>query len=246
MDKQTDTKRDPRYLEIGAWLREQCAELPVGTLLPSEMELTVRFEVSRMTVRHAVQMLVQESLVDRRRGAGSFVAAPPLHRRESTLRSFTQDMTMRGLVPSSKILLSEVGTDPIAAGRLELPPNAWVVRIDRIRIASGVPLAIERAVLPGAFADVLSSDLAGGSLHIALAAMGRRMGRATGYVSARLATAEEAELLDLKPPAPLLVESRLITDIGGRPVEATETAYVASRWVIDTGSYIPPVVPVGN
>jgi GntR family transcriptional regulator len=243
VSKDTQAKRDPRYREIEAWLREKCGRLPVGALLPSEMELAARFEVSRMTARHAVQMLVQEGLVDRRRGAGSFVAAPPLHRLESTLRSFTQDMVLRGLVPSSRILRAEIGTDPVAAGRLVLPPDSWVVRIDRIRMASGVPVAIERAVLPGAFADVLSSDLATGSLHAALATMGRRMGRATGYVTARLATSEEAGLLGLKPPVPLLVESRLITDTSGRPVESTETVYVASRWVIDTGSYIPPVLP---
>lgn len=239
--KKVERGRDPRYREIEAWLREQCGRFPVGTLLPSEMEIAAQFEVSRMTARHAVQMLVQEGLVDRRRGAGSFVAAPPLHRRESILRSFSQDMRMRGLEPSSRVLLAELGTDPSAAGRLNLAPDALVVRIDRIRMASGLPMAVERAVLPGEFAEVLASDLASGSLHEALAALGRRMGRATGYVTARLATAEEAELLQLKPPVPLLVESRLITDRSGRPVESTETAYVASRWVIDTGSFIPPV-----
>lgn len=242
MIKGSDGKRDPRYREIEAWLRERCGQLSVGALLPSELELAARFDVSRMTARHAVQMLVQEGLVDRRRGAGSFVAAPPLHRRESTLRSFSQDMELRGLVPSSTVLRAEVGTDPVAAGRLGLPPDAWVVRIDRVRLASGVPLALERAVLPGEFADVLTRDLATGSLHAALAGMGRVMGRATGYVTARLASTEEAELLDLTAPAALLVESRLITDSNGRPVESTETAYVASRWVIDTGSYIPPVL----
>lgn len=242
MSKVSDAKGDPRYREIEAWLRDRCGKLPVGALLPSELELAAQFGVSRMTARHAVLMLVQEGLVERRRGAGSFVAAPPLHRGESTLRSFSQDMELRGLVPSSTVLRAEVGTDPVAAGRLGLPPDAWVVRIDRIRLASGVPLALERAVLPGEFADVLSLDLAAGSLHAALAAMGRVMGRATGYVTARLATAEEAELLGLQPPVALLVESRLITDTAGRPVESTETAYVASRWVIDTGSYVSPVL----
>lgn len=241
MSSGAGVKRDPRYREIEAWLRERCGTLPVGALLPSELELAAQFEVSRMTARHAVQELVQEGLVERRRGAGSFVAAPPLHRRESTLRSFSQDMQLRGLVPSSTVLRADVGMDPVAAGRLGLAPDAWVVRIDRIRLASGVPLALERTALPGEFADILSRDLAAGSLHAALAGMGRVMGRATGYVSARLATAEEAGLLDLRLPAALLVESRLITDTKGRPVESTETAYVASRWVIDTGSFIPPV-----
>jgi GntR family transcriptional regulator len=234
-------RRDPRYREIESWLRDQCRAVPVGTLLPSETDVAMRFAVSRMTARQAIQVLVQDGLVERRRGAGTFVASPRMHRGESVLRSFSQDMRLRGLVPSSRVLLAELGTAPTAAAQLGLPPDAWVVRIDRVRYASGTPLALERAVLPDEFAAVLDADLANGSLHASLAAMGRTMGKATGYVMARLATNEEAELLDLKTPTALLVETRLITDLQGKSVESTETAYVASRWVIDTGAYIPPV-----
>jgi len=67
--------------------------------------------------------------------------------------------------------------------------------------------------------------------------MGRVISHAHGYVTARLATEEEGEPLELELPTSLLVESRVIYDDSDRPVERTETAYVASRWVIDTGSY---------
>ena len=237
--RRADRADGARYLEIEAWLREQCRALPAGSLLPSEQELSDRFSVSRMTARHAVQRLAQAGLVERRRGSGTFVAPPLLHRTEAVLNSFTQDMLLRGLVPSSRVLRAEVGTAPAAAAALGLSPASWVVRIDRVRYANGIPIALEKAVLPEEAEPVLKFDLERGSLHAALASLGRRMGRATGYVTARLATLEEAQLLDLTTPAALLVEARLITDLNGRPVESTETAYVGSRWVIDTGAFVP-------
>lgn len=230
-----------RYLEIEEWLRGQCVSLPAGSSLPTEIELAERFGVSRMTARRAFQRLTQLGLIERRRGAGSFVLPPPLHREESVLHSFTQDMSARGLTPSSKILRAEVGAAPASAAALGLSPADWVVSIERVRYADGVAVALERTALPGEFARVLDADLEHGSLHQALADLGREMGRATGYVTARLASTEEARLLDLTVPAALLVESRLITDRAGRPMESTETAYVGSRWVIDTGSFVAAV-----
>lgn len=230
--------RKARYLEIEEWLRTQCAARPAGSILPTELDLAEMFEVSRMTARQAFQRLAQQGLIERRRGAGSFVLPPPLHREESVLHSFTQDMIARGLTPSSKLLRAEVGTAPDAAATLGLSPTAWVVMIERVRYADGVAIALEKTALPGEFASVLDADLEQGSLHRALASLGRRLGRATGYVTARLASAEEARELDLVVPATLLVETRLITDLAGRPAESTQSAYVGSRWVIDTGSFV--------
>lgn len=226
-----------RYVEIEQWLHGLCSTLPAGSGLPTEVEVAERFHVSRMTARQAFQNLVQQGLVERRRGAGSFVLPQSLHREQAVLRSFTQDTAARGLVASSRIIRAEVATAPEAAAALGVPPADWMVIIERVRYADGLPVALERAVLPGRFAAVLDADLEHGSLYQALAVLGRRMGKATGYVTARLATAEEAGLLGLDPPAALLVESRLVADPDGIPIESTRTAYVGSRWVIDTGSY---------
>ena len=233
-----DRRGGARYQEIADWLREQCAASSPGAALPPEVEVAERFAVSRMTARHAFQELAQAGLIERRRGAGSFVLAPPLHREEAVLRSFTQDMRARGLVPSSRVLRAEVNVAPEAAALLGLAPSDWVVTIERVRYADGVAVALERASLPGEFAPVLEADLEAGSLHQALSKLGRRLGRATGYVTARLATPEEARELGLALPSALLVEARLITDTSGRPVESTQSAYVGSRWVIDTGSFV--------
>ena len=229
----------PRYREIEAWLRAKCQSSPPGTQLPPEVELADRFDVSRMTARQAVLNLAHEGLVERHRGVGTFVAARPLHRADSILYSFTDDMRRRGMVPSSRIISVGMGSSPAEAVALGLPSTAWLVCIDRVRLADGVPVARERVRLPGEFRAVLDHDLEGGSLHAALAEMGRVLGRATGYVRAQLATPKDAELLRLDLPATLLVETRVIHDLDDRPVESTETSYVGSRWVINTGSYVP-------
>jgi len=233
----------PRYLAIEEWLKEQCRALPAGSLLPSEAEISAKFSVSRMTARQAVQKLASDGLVERRRGAGTFVAPPILHRREDVLLSFTEDMRRRGMTGSSRVIRAEVGVSPEDAVALGLPPSAWVVLLERVRFADGRPLAMERVALPGEFAPVLEFDLEKGSLHSALRQLDRKIAHSRGYVTARLATEEEATELELTRPAVLLVESRTIFDDQGRMVERTETAYVASRWAIDTGIYVAETAP---
>jgi GntR family transcriptional regulator len=233
----TVSNGQPRYQEIEDWLTELCNSLPAGSLLPSEPELAARFSVSRMTARQAVQNLARAGRIDRRRGAGTFVAPPRLHRDEGILLSFTEDMRRRGMKTSSRVIRSEIVTSPDDAVALGLQPSSWVVKIERVRFADDVPLALERVRLPGSLSAVLDADLEHTSLHEWIRRAGHTIDHATGYVTARLADKGDAELLELTLPAALLVESRMVYDGNGRPLERTETAYVASRWVIDTGMW---------
>ena len=238
----TEASASPRahYRRIEAWLEEQCRILPPGAPLPSENDLAERFAVSRMTARHALQRLAQRGLIERRRGAGSFVLPPTLHREEGVLRSFTEQVRERGMTPSSRLLRAELAPAPERAQALGLPGDAALVIIERLRLADGVPIAWEQAALPREFVGVLDADLEAGSLHEALRALGRSLGRASGQVSAKVASRDEATALRVTSPAALLVETRVIEDTAGRPVEATTSAYVASRWVLDTGSFVAP------
>ena len=225
---------EARYQEIERWLRAQVLQGVPGDPLPSESELASTYGVSRMTARQAVQNLALEGLVQRRRGAGTFVARPPLHRHEAALMSFTGDMRRRGMVASSRLVdaaLAPAGQADIDA--LRLAKGARVVAVSRIRLADGVALAIERVALPAECAGVLAVDLESGSLHEALASIGRVPAVAHSWISARSATAAEARLLGLARREPLLVERRIIHDTAGLPLEHTESAYVASRYVID-------------
>lgn len=231
---------EARHVAIERWLTQQCAELGAGGALPPETDVAERFGVSRMTARKAYESLVAQGVVERRRGAGTFVLPQALRRQDSLLRSFTDEILRRGMTPSSRLVDAAVGPDPALAARLGLEPDEWVVHVERVRCADGLPVALESAVLPGRLTAVVDADLQTGSLHAALSAMGERPSRAQGYVQARLATDGECALLGLEEPAALLVESRLIVDAEGVALEHTQTAYVGSRWVMDTGSFVAP------
>lgn len=230
-----ETKPAARYLEIEWWLRERTRTGAPGALLPSEAELAAQFGVSRMTARQAVQNLAQEGLVERRRGSGTYIAERPFHRHEGVLLSFTEDMRTRGMAATSILLDASLRAASAAEiEALDLAQDDRVVSIQRIRLADDTPLSIERAVLPTSCAAVLASDLERGSLHAALHAAGRTPTIAQSWITARMPTAEESKQLHLTSQRePLLVERRIIRDQDDLPIEHTESAYVASRYVID-------------
>lgn len=224
----------PRYYEIEQSLREIIAESQPADALPSESELCERFGVSRMTARHAMQRLVQEGLIYRVAGRGSFVANPHTHRQATTLTNFSAEMRRRGLVPSSKVIEAGIRTataDEQAA--LTLPRGADVVVVMRVRKADDVPQAWERAVFPARVAEILDADLETGSLHEALRRAGVRLSRGRATLASANADETDAELLDVAPEAALLVEKRLITDDRDEPIEYTESRYAGDRYMLD-------------
>lgn len=231
-----------RYQEIESWLRERVLAGREGDPLPAEAELATRFNVSRMTARQAVQNLAAEGLVRRRRGSGTYIAPRPLHRHSGPLMSFTADMRRRGMASSSKLISAELrNPTAIEAEALRIDPNSHVVSIVRLRLADASPMAIEYVTLTADCAPVLAADLEQGSLHDALNALGRQPTIALSWISARAATAFEAKLLELRPRSPLLIERRIISDQNDTPLEHTETAYLAERYVIDAVfTLLPP------
>ena len=195
---------EARYQEIERWLRRRVLASAPGDPLPSEAELATQFGVSRMTARQEVQILAAEGLVQRRRGAGTFVTPRPIHSHEGSLMSFTEDMRRRGMKASS-----------------------------RLRLADGVPLAIEHAALPSDCAGVLADDLETGSLHDSLVARGFVPTISRAWIRARAATAAVSRLLEIPPRSALLVERRIIYDSDGLPLEHTESAYNGDNYAID-------------
>lgn len=187
-----------------------------------------------MTARQAVLNLMREGLVDRRRGAGTFISIDPMHRREGVLFSFTEDMRRRGLEPTS-ILISAKKENPTLTDSKALRLNSGekVIVIRRIRLADGLPLAIERVVLIPECEAVLKVDLENGSLHEALRSIKIAPYIASGWLSARVSTSSEAKKLKIPVGTPLLVENRVIDDENGRPIEHTETSYASNRYVVD-------------
>ena len=149
MTKQSETR--DRVLDL-------IERLDVGEAIPSERQLSADLGVSRLTVRAALDDLVREGYLVRRRGAGTFVSEPKIAQ-ELTMTSFTDDMRRRGMRPASRTL--ELAVTPAGArlGRLlHVSPSEPVVVAKRLRLADGETMAIEtlhvrESLVPGLTAD---------------------------------------------------------------------------------------------
>jgi GntR family transcriptional regulator len=233
----SDTRKT-RHAVIAAYLRGLVAGASAGERLPSDAELCRRFGVSRMTARGAVEQLAAEGLLYRRRGLGTFVAARRVPRLLGSPLSFTESMRRRGLTASSRIIeVSKGRPDPEDVEALGLNGDDQVVILERLRLADGVPMALERAVIAPDLSALLDADLEGISLHGTMERLGRIPTRAQARVTARPADDRELELLQLDPPGVLLCERRVITDQNDAPLEHTETRYAAERYVFEAVLY---------
>jgi DNA-binding GntR family transcriptional regulator len=224
----------PRYLTIENALRAEIARLQPGDALPTEAELCEQFGVSRMTAREGVRRLVDQGLLYRVRGRGTFVAQPPVHRQAGRLLSFSQEMRARGLHPSSRLIeVAQQIATPEAARALGLEPGARVIRIRRERLADDVAMALERTLLIVECAAVLGADLEQGSLHAALEELGRIPTVARGTITPQAATEEDAAAFAVPHSTPMLVETRVVYDASETPIEHTETRYSPTRYILD-------------
>ncbi|ESQ82508.1 hypothetical protein AEAC466_16720 [Asticcacaulis sp. AC466] len=219
------TKSTVLYMQLQKWLRNAIneRELAPEDAIPTERELAEKFNVSRITVRKAVDGLVYEGLLTRRQGAGTFVAAR-VEKSYSKMSSFTEDMISRGRVPSSKWLSKTSGTvNPQEALSMGLSPGTVVYRFNRMRFADGFSMGLDYATVP---ADCLPSlEAVNDSLYEALEKNGTRPVRALQRLRAVAFNTEQAKLLDIAVGAPgLLIERRgFLAD--GRPAEFTQSYY---------------------
>ena len=216
----------PLYLQLERNLRHaiEARLVNAGDALPTERELAEEFGVSRITVRKAIEGLVSDGLVSRRRGSGTFVMPPRVEKSFSRLTSFSEDMTARGRCPHSIWVSRSTGAvTPEEALALGLSPGSLVYRFSRIRYADGQSMALEHSTIP---ADCLGSpDDVGESLYDALRASGSLPVRALQRLRAIAFDAGQAEALGIDAGMPgLLIERRgFLAD--GRTVEFTESYY---------------------
>ena len=142
----------PLYVQLKDIIKKQISEgrFSYGEKIPTEEEYCKKYSISRITVRQAINNLVQEKLLIRKQGKGTFVASVKLHKHLPKLYSFTEDMIAEGRVPDSIILYSEViEADDETAKQLKLPAeNRKVYKLGRVRRADGIPILFERALIP--------------------------------------------------------------------------------------------------
>lgn len=213
----------PLYLQLQRVLRSAIENhvLAPDEALPAERDLADAYQVSRVTVRKALDGLVQARLLTRRQGAGTFVAAR-VEKNFATISSFTEDMRSRGRQPHSEWLSRSEGTVmPEEALALGLSPGTPVYRLSRIRYADGESMAIEHATVPKDSLDSLES--VGDSLYDALG--DARPVRVLQRLRAVLFTPEQAQLLGIEEGCAGLEIERRGFAADGRTVELTKSYY---------------------
>lgn len=191
--------------------------------LPGETELAQRYGVTRMTVRQAMTSLVNDGLVVRRRGVGTFVARNAAQRRNmSRLTGFTEDMVGDGRQVDSRVIAQRIEpVEPELADTLELGADTFVVFIERVRSVDGIPVILQRSWIPNhRCPDLWQEELIDGSLYATLRdRYGIDLRRADQRLAAVTASAELAQPLDVAEGAPLLRVERLTFDPANEPVE---------------------------
>ena len=215
----------PLYIQLRQLIRDAIAAgtLAEGDALPAERDLATEYDVSRITVRKAIEGLVEEGLLVRRQGAGNFVSAR-VEKNFAKLTSFSEDMRARGRVPSSEWIRKSEGTvTPEEAMTLRLSPGTPVFRFHRLRYADNAPMSLEFATVVAA--SLPSLEAVDNSLYEALERAGNRPVRALQRLRALLLRAEQARLLEAREgDAGLLVE-RVGFLPDGRAVEFCQSYY---------------------
>ena len=214
----------PLYLQIREYLAEKIfsGELAPDTRLSSERELSRELEISRMTVRRAITELVNEGLLTRRHGSGTYVARPRVSYEARELVSYTQALRSRGIAVGSQLLeFSQVPASRRLAEQLQVEVGRPLYHVARLRLANRIPSILERSFLPCERTPHLEEyDLERTSIHDVLTSgYGVRVQRVAQIIEAVTASDTIAEQLRVEEGFPLLMITRTIHREGdGKPV----------------------------
>jgi GntR family transcriptional regulator len=201
--------------------------------------LCQHYGVSRTTVRLAIAEAVNEGLLCRIHGKGTFVARTKIHQPLVRITPFAEALKAQGLEPRTRLLSTMTEpADLVAAHLLSIPAGTQLIRFHLLGLGSGKPMAIQQSVLPVQFGDPVRSRLEAGESvdqyrmvdHILGEVFGWSHLQAEQTFEAAGATPEEARLLELPRGAPVFVVSSLFRNPAGRAVEFSRTAYRADQY----------------
>jgi len=226
----------PKYFQLASILRQKIedGEWEPRSPIPSERQLEVLYNISRTTIREAINSLVQQGYLYREHGRGTFVSPQKLQKGWMDLTSFSEDLVKRGMVPGQIIRsLARVEPPPRVLQRLELPAGSTVCRIERIRLGDGTPIGLQTSYLALAPVQEISMEEmeAAGSLYRILTEKFHIIPtEADETLEVTLATPEEAALLEIATGAPLLLNERVLFSQERRPVEYVKILYRGDRY----------------
>jgi GntR family transcriptional regulator len=199
-----------------------------GDQLPTEDELLRRFQVSRITVRRAIQNLVRRGLLEIRRGLGTFVLAPRIEAELTKLTGFVEDMKSVGRKATARVISQDViAASARVAERLQLAKGKRVMQIKRVRLADGVPLSFDETYLPLPLGrQIARNDL---RVHPIFTLLEQEYGvplvEADYELEAAIATKTVADALKVRVGSPIFQIERTSLTTGNRPVDYEVLSY---------------------
>lgn len=224
------TGNTPLYIQIAKSIRRQINEgqIATGDALPSERELCEITGASRVTIRKAVDQLIDEGLLWRKQGSGTFVSER-IEVQTTHLGGFTDDARARGEEPGSIWLIRNYANPTREeAEKLKVSTSSVVARLGRVRLSGGEPLAIEHAVVVESHLPPIEEI--GDSLYAALETRGKRPQQGRQKVRASLASPTEAGLLSIQENSEVLRIERVTWLDDGTVIEFTRSAYRGDRY----------------
>jgi GntR family transcriptional regulator len=202
--------------------------LSPGAQLPTDDSLIERFGVSRITVRKAIQNLIARDLVEIRRGKGTFVAQPKITQELTELSGFVEDMQALGRNATARLIDKQiVPATELVAWQLALTTGAHVVRIQRVRLADGVPMSFDETYLPLDIGkQVITNDL---EIEPIFSLLEQKYNipliEAEYKLEAVAAEADVANALEIKTGSPIFMIERTSYTTDSNPVDYERLHY---------------------
>ncbi len=221
----------PKYYQVKKDILGLIVDLAPGSGVPTERDLAEMFGTSRTTVRQAIAELVVDGRLERTQGRGTFVAPPKLMQVRQ-LTSLSQDLQSQGREPGGVVLgITREPADAEVGEHLGIDPGTPIHRVERLRTASGEPIAHEIAHLTGELPNLADELEARGSLYRTLReAFGIELAAVEDVVQTALADPTVASLLGVDTGLPMLLVHRTGWDADGRAVEWTRSVFRGDRF----------------
>ena len=224
----------PLYYQLRTLLLEQIEKgvLKPGDVIPTERELIERYGVSRITVRQAINSLMGDGLLYRQRGRGTFVRRNRIEQELATLTGFYEEMRMRGLHPGTKLISAEMReVDCNVAIKLRLKEGEKALRIVRVQLADGEPMALDISHFPPDLGEILlKENLEDAVYSILEEEQGVQLDWADQAIQSTIADEFTVRHLGIKKGMPVLLVERTVYAVDERPVEYTRAFYRADRY----------------
>lgn len=216
--------------QLAERLRALITQLPADSRMPTEKDLVDRYRVSRTTVRRALGALVDEGLLVRRQGAGTFVAPQRLVHPLDRLRPFVSIFSSVGKRPEGPILRFEWSENPPELAALGIPEGLLVRRLYRV---GGAPQAVADIAIPATFGKRISrSQIEEHPIYQVLQDLGLKLSYGQITVASEGATSDLARHLGVEAGHPLLVLSRTTFDEDHRVVERATYHLLPDRFEV--------------